>query len=342
MSKLSKICLLLGVMCLLGAGYVWYGNQSNVVVRAAIDIGSGATKFKVAHVDTEQRVIKQILIDDQFSVPYQEDLELSADGTFSEDVMRLGTKVMVRIKDIADRNEAEKIIGVATAAFRKSGNAQELIQMIKEEAGVEIYVIDQDMEGVLNFSAVEAGYDGAIEDVIVWDIGGGSLQLTSNDGEYEIYRGHHASIPFKNHVITEIQGQSLDYTSTPNPISKEDFLEARKKAIQEGMKVDAYFKEKLADPNTHVIGVGSIFSFNIAPLVGDSAEFTKEELEASVLELLDKSDADLGGGDFVNVYVSNAILILGYMDAYGIDSMEIMDVNSADGAFLYDPYWADE
>jgi hypothetical protein len=40
------------------------------------------------------------------------------------------------------------------------------------------------------------------------------------------------------------------------------------------------------------------------------------------------------------VEVSNAILALGFMEGLQIDEMQIIHVNNADGALIYQPFWA--
>ncbi|MBU3745551.1 MAG: hypothetical protein FGM61_13575 [Sediminibacterium sp.] len=77
------------IASLFGVGaYYAKGVQKNkdVVVRAAIDIGSGATKLKVAEIDLKNQKIKNILVNESFSVQYQDELEKSPDNNFDEAV----------------------------------------------------------------------------------------------------------------------------------------------------------------------------------------------------------------------------------------------------------------
>lgn len=316
-------------------------RDPDVVVRAALDVGSGATKLRVAEVNLRNHKIERILTTQSFSVPYQEQLLQSKDGTFNDQVMTTGLDAMKQSAEIARKYGAEKVIAVATAAFRKAHNAPEFIDRIYNETGIPVYVIDQELEGKLAFQAAQSELGVNPLNLVVWDIGGGSLQLTAMNSQhhYVIYRGHEASIPFRNHVIEKIERKSLQDTSSPNPMTFEQIFQSMRHARYVASEVDHYFKHKISEPQTVVVGVGNIFSYQIMPMLGNKETITMNELAKSVNSLVGKTDKDVGGGDFANVYVTNAILVLGHMDALNIQKMQIADINPADGALVYSPFW---
>ncbi len=57
------------------------------------------------------------------------------------------------------------------------------------------------------------------------------------------------------------------------------------------------------------------------------------------MKLAGKTDADLPGGSLAEVVVTNPLLIVGYMQGLNIKQIEIVNVNNADGALTYPPYW---
>lgn len=310
------------------------------VLRGAIDIGSGATKLRIAKVDPRQQKIEAILVNESFAVPYQEQLEKSSDHTFDEKVMQQGIEGLKKSQEIAKKYHVEKVVAVATAAFRNARNADAFIQRIEKETGIQVFVIDQDLEGKLAFEAALNQTEIPPSQLIVWDIGGGSIQLTTQneEGQYLIYRGHVASVPFKNMIIKEIQKKNSDLVATPNPMTSNEIQLATQKAREVAEKVDLLFKEKIREPTTRVVGVGSVFAYGIDPLM-EHRPFTAQQLERGVRSLAGKTDQDMGGGDFANVAVSNAILTLGFMQTLSMPQLQIIDVNNADGAFLYAPFW---
>ena len=311
------------------------------VIRAAIDIGSGATKLRVAEVNLKTHKIEKILINESFPVQYQEQLSKNANNSFDEQVMLVGLDAIKKSKQIAMENGAQKVIAVATASFRKAENSQAFIDKIYQETGVRVFVIDQELEGMLAFNAVLAqeNYDPA--HLIVWDIGGGSLQKTAKHPveDYQIYRGETASIHFKNMIVNDIQLKNINVVTTPNPMTAEEIHKGVLKARELAQDVDQIFKDRILQPNAQIVGVGNIFAYGIYPIVGKKSPFTQQELYEATMNMAHKDDKQLGGGDYANVQLSNAILILGYMQALNIQKMDILDINNADGALLYADFW---
>lgn len=314
--------------------------QENEVIRAALDIGSGATKLKVAKVNLKENKIDKVLAVENYSVQYQESLLNSKDHMFSEEIMRQGIDAIKKAKDVAEKHGAKKVVAVATASFRSGLNADAFISRIYDETGVKVHIIDQELEGILNFEAATAQVNIPKEDLIVWDIGGGSYQFTTldQDGNIIVYRGTDASVPFRNHVITHIKRQDIPDTKTPNPISPNQMSMTEAKAREIAEKVDMVFKEKIQDQNSKIVGVGNIFTYNIQPIC-QSAIYDQQLLQDKLYRLIGKTDEQVGGGDYANVYITNPALVLGFMQSLGIDKVYIEDINNADGALLYDEFW---
>jgi exopolyphosphatase / guanosine-5'-triphosphate,3'-diphosphate pyrophosphatase len=333
-----KYIIFVAVACL---PLACFGLEQNIVVRAAVDIGSGATKLKVAEVNLKTQKIEKVLVNTSFPVQYQEELEKSSDGAFNETVMNTGLDALKKISEIAKKYGANKVVAVATASFRKAKNVESFIDRIYKETGVQVHIIDQKLEGILGFEAVAAQVEGDPKDMVVWDIGGGSFQFSSLDkeGQIVVYRGEDASIPFKNHVIKAIKLLNPNTVTTPNPLNQVEIQDAAYHARQLSKKVDTTFKNKIASSKTKIIGIGNIFAYGIYPLVEKKNHFTQKELFEKVQQLEDKSDKDLGEDAYVNVFVTNSILILGFMQTLHISNMDIIDINNADGALLYSSFW---
>jgi len=324
--------------------YYWglHQVQTKTMIRAAIDIGSGATKLRVAQIDLNQKKVVKVLVDEQRSVSYQHALSKGESVRFDETVMQQGIEAIQELKKIALENQAQKVIGIATAAFRKAQNGEEFVKRIKEETGVTVYIVDQETEGELGFLAVEATKPVDENTMVVWDIGGGSLQLTMMaDAAMKIYRGHEASIPFRNYVIQNIQGRDLKNFTSPNPMTLDDMDEAEKHARMLAKNVDQVFKERMKDADSQVYGIGSIFSRGIEPLVIKNP-FTAKDLREAVMPLAGKTDQELGGGGFVHILITNSLLVMGFMEELQIPNVEVVDVNIADGAFFLKQFWADD
>jgi exopolyphosphatase/guanosine-5'-triphosphate,3'-diphosphate pyrophosphatase len=313
---------------------------SNGEIRAAIDIGSGATNLKVAQVDPKTNKIVVLLFEKSIPVPYQKHLEQSSNQTFDREVMNQGIHAIKTLKEMADSYHVKKVIAVATAAFRKAANAEQFAREIEQKTGVQVRIINQDEEGILAFRGALAVTPAQPEHTITWDIGGGSMQLTTltDAGTYLVEKGKTASIPFKNYVIQEIKHEDLKTTQSPNPMTEEQMNMAINYAARLAQETDNYIKTKLQDPKTQVLAVGSLFNYAIRPMVNSSVVYP-DELEKAVRKLSNKTDAELPGGALAEVAVTNPLLVLGYMRGLAIHKAEIVSVNNADGALTYPAYW---
>lgn len=313
---------------------------SNGEMRAAIDIGSGATNLKVAKVDPKTNKILIQLYEKSIHVPYQKHLEQSADETFDTQVMDQGIRAIKALKELADSYHVKKVVAVATAAFRKAKNAEQFAKEIEQQTGVQVHIINQDEEGILAFRAALATTPVKPEQAMTWDIGGGSMQLTTltNEGTYLVEKGKTASIPFKNAVIEKIEHKDSKTVHSPNPMSVEEMQAAINYAAGLAQETHPFIKNKIQDPQTQILAVGSLFNYAIRPLV-NSHIVEKDAIDKAVMKWAGKTDEELPGGSLTEVAVTNPLLVLGYMKGLHINKVEVISVNNADGALTYPAYW---
>ena len=355
------ILFLVGIIMVLGLAVGWlmtsYCGPAKAVevaaspqieTRAAMDIGSGATNIKIAKVDRRTDKIIQMLFERSIPVAYQKQLEQSPDGTFNRDIMDQGIRAIKSLKATADEYGVRKVVAVATAAFRLTKNGESFIKEIRDTTGVDLEIISQDDEGLMAFRAALAKTPVDPEYAVVWDIGGGSLQMTvqKDDGQLLVGKGDTASAPFKNYIINKIQGKDIATIHSPNPMNAEQMQQAIDYAASVANKsITGEIKERLKNKDTVVLAVGNLFNHGIRALVHPKtgeATVTKEELLQAVHSMEGKSDAELSGDSFAEVAVSNPLLVIGFMNALGIDKITVIDVNNADGALTYPAFWQEE
>lgn len=316
---------------------------SNIELRAAMDVGSGSTGMKVVQYDLAKHKVVKLVFDEQRRVPYMRHLEISKDNRFDPEVMQMGISAIKEFKQIADDLGVKKVVAIATAAFRKAANGEEFANEIKKETGVDFYIIDQVKEGELGFEGAAVKADLTPESAlnsIVWDIGGGSVQLTAqkNDGSFIVGRGEFASDPFKLYIIGTLQKKDVQTVHSPNPISESQKEEGLKKVMEVASKIDAVIVDKLKEEKVKVLAVGDLFYYGIRGTNHGNPVVTQADLEKEIAHMIGKSDEDLGGS-FADVRVSNAILVLGYMKQLGIQQVEILDVNNSDGGVVDPQFW---
>lgn len=314
-------------------------TYADVERRAAIDIGSGGTKVSIADIDTETNQIVQVVLDTSFPVPYQASLDKSADGTFDEETKTLGLKIFKEIKDLANEHQVQRIAAIATSAFRKANNSKEFISQVNQQTGISIRVIPQREEGEIAFFSALASGEFNPKEVVVWDIGTGSLQMTTinDNGGMTVYMGEQmGSVAFKSYIIDAIQENDLEEVITPNPISEEDLKMADSYARAFGRKAYPIIKERISSGT--VVGIGRLFYNSIRPLASEGDVITRKGLRDFINSSLNKTDDELNN-PFAHVDVSNCILTLAIMKALHIQEIRPVETTTTKGLLVAQDYW---
>lgn len=311
---------------------------SGIEKRAAIDVGSGGTKVAIAVVDTDSNKIIETILDTSFPVPYQAALDKSPDGTFDTEIRELGIKTFKEIKAIAESHEVQKISTIATSAFRKANNAKEFVAEINEKTGIKVNVITQKDEGeIAFFSALATGeYDP--EKVIVWDIGTGSMQMTTKNsaGNLTVYMGESmGSVAFKSYVIGVVQ--NAIGRESPNPINELDHKHSDTYVRFFGRAAFPLIKEKIKT-GAPLVGIGRTFYNSIRPLASEDGVITRKGLRNYINSALNKTDEELNN-PFAHVDVTNCILVLAMMKSLHIHEILAVDATTTKGMLIYPYFW---
>lgn len=310
-----------------------------LVNRAAFDIGSSTTKMVVARVDTCQQHVIQILAEEEIDVAYKEDLGISQ-GNFSEDIQRKGLTALQQFKNIAQNYNTEQFVGVATSAFRTSDNGKMFTERIEKELGIRTQIISQRTEAILGFLAAYPQTDLEKKECLVWDIGGGSMQMViaKDNNSFDVYEGELASMSMKNTIITDIQGKSSRDVKSPNPMGKAVATKAVNLARDYAeIHVPNVIKAKAG--NLKVLGIGGVHYHSVRKQsVKDGKTYTISDVERTLAVRQALSEEEIGG-DYAATDVSNLTLVLGFMKALNIKEIRTLNVNMAHGILIYPKYW---
>ncbi|HUR92196.1 MAG TPA: Ppx/GppA phosphatase family protein [Gemmatimonadaceae bacterium] len=149
---------------------------------AAIDIGSNSIRQIVADVaaDGTIRVVDEMRAAPRLGAGTRETRRLD------ENRMRDALEVLGRMTALSRQLGAERIEAVATSAVRDTANGHLFLDLIREENGLKVRVLDGDAEARLCFRSALAHFELGKGRAVVIDIGGGSLELAlSADGLLE-------------------------------------------------------------------------------------------------------------------------------------------------------------
>ena len=109
---------------------------------------------------------------------------------FTPEAFARGVNCLCAFKDEIRRYTPCRLRAVATAGCRMAKNAGDFLTSVKEKSGIELEVIDGVEEARLNLKGAASHARGKAPYVLLYDIGGGSTEITlaeNNDGQRIIY-----------------------------------------------------------------------------------------------------------------------------------------------------------
>lgn len=330
---------------------------ATLVPCAAYDIGSGATKFMGAMVNTDTLTIDSVFSQGSFPIGYREDLYKSDDNNFSIFIQEQGLDALLNAKIKIEQDYESsgfkdygnlQHFAVATAAFRAANNGAEVASFFEEKLDIPVNIISQEDEGKLAYFSAASQKEGEDTSLpIVWDIGGGSMQLTFKDcaDQFHIMGGTVASETFKSMVKEEVLHIGLN--DSPNPMNANQ-VEAAMALAKTHLTFDKLPTEIIKDQIAHgtpVIAVGSVHNFGIQPFaklagLNDGHYYTKDDLNHAIQLLTDKTDEEimkignLGDPKFAQNHLTNLILVYAMMDVMGIDKVQTVKVSNVEGIMV--------
>lgn len=261
----------------------------------------------------------------------------------------------------------EKAIGVATAGLRSSGEAGEELASYINNIGVDFSIASQSQEGELawmgaRFHLEQQGQKMDPASMVVWDCGGGSMQVMSlNDQEDLTIAGTEvAGFTFKQLVLRNILNRlDVKDKGSPNPMTEVQVtqsLDLAKTFLSQGTDLDGQAKKgydatdlesakKVLQHNGGVVyGLGPVqitvglFFSNLATH-RNLDYYDLEGIKAGIQLLVGKTDEEMksyaqmsGSEGFEAQLLTTLILIEAQMELLGAEKViPLKGLNNTDG-----------
>jgi exopolyphosphatase/guanosine-5'-triphosphate,3'-diphosphate pyrophosphatase len=146
--------------------------DSPSVPVAIIDVGSNSGRVVVFRRDALGQL--EILADGRSPLRLARDLR---DGNaLSEPTLDHAVATLRDFRAIAESSGATRIVAVATSAVRESTNSSDLVERVRDEAGLDVQVIDAEAEARFAFLGAVRGVE--VSEGLLIDLGGGSAEVT--------------------------------------------------------------------------------------------------------------------------------------------------------------------
>src|SRR6478672_10316618 len=141
-------------------------------VVAVIDIGSNSGRVMVFRRDISSHL--RLLAGSRASLRLVHDVD--ARGALSDATMARTTEALRDFQAIATGAGAKRIVAVATEAMRDANNGALFAERMRRELGIRIEIIGGQAEARYGFVGAVRGL--AVSNGLLFDLGGGSLQIT--------------------------------------------------------------------------------------------------------------------------------------------------------------------
>lgn len=312
------------------------GLNECLITKAGLDIGSGSTKLLIAKVDICQKLIKETILSESRAVNYNESFLKDKEGLLDEKILKEGELVLFDYMEKIKKLKVKNIEAIATSVFRKANNGEEALKFLNKKTKLKIRLINQDEEALLGFWSVAnqvSRNEFPLETICVWDIGGGSMQMTYYDEKKAIiYRGDLASISFKNMIIEGLQLKNPDLINSPNPIDEVKNQAVALARSYGKIHLSSQLKKKTTAMN--VFGIGGVFNFSLKkPMQIKDDLISIEQLKKYADTMSKKTDEEITG-DYKSTDVSNILLVQGFMEAMNLNTVNVKNASLLEGLLL--------
>lgn len=320
---------------------------------AAYDIGSGATKFMGAMVDVNTHHIAQVFYSGSIPVAYRQDLIDSGSNDFSDLIQDMGLNALFSAKSAIEQAYQQaglqdygdiQHFAVATAAFREADNGFIVANQFEQMLDFSIDILSQEDEGKLAYHGAVAQADLEQSLPVVWDIGGGSLQLTYKDaGDYfHVMQGKLASATFLDLVNENLAVNTDLYPMTQDSVQAA--IDLAKTHLVFDQTTTEIVKQQIIN-DAPVLAVGSIHNFIVKPIcdlagLSDKTHFNKQDIYQAIELLTNKTEDQImhmtneSNPDFVKNKLTNLILVYSLMDKMEIPEIQVVAVSNVQGLLV--------
>ena len=237
--------------------------------------------------------------------------ELSTTGI--ETLLRTLTRLKNEAKDI----QLDDMLAFATSAIREATNSDEVLSAVNRETGIDLQVLSGADEARFTFLAVRRWVGWSAGDVLLLDIGGGSLEVATGEQENPIY---------SNSVMLGANRMTRQF------LTGDPFTEKSLNKLREHIQLTlAPLKSDIGD-NSKRTAIGTSKTFrtlrriqqNYLPDLGSS--LTRDGLKTIVPRLAKMTQAQRAGLPGVSAsravqIVAGAIVAEETMSAFGIEKL---------------------
>lgn len=305
------------------------------------DMGSANTKYK------KETVCNGNISISRSQAPSFLSQYLSNSSHFSQNFIEERSQALSQ--EISD---CDKTCALATAAFREATNGEEAARNITRDTGIEVNIISQEEEGIFAFlgayfdclkisNSPTQSDDCLPGNLVTWDLGGGSCQLTGlNSAEFIVYGNSLASQKAYDLINDNIKSHSTVLGADFSQEQIQQAITLLKNAVPINDNFE-FIKHKLEN-SARLVAAGAFQKYSVLNVVNailqtNNPGYSKKNIIDTIFALQNITPEQLiqripgYNVQFASKAISNLLLIYVMMDLLHIEKVsQVVDVNNAD------------
>jgi len=292
---------------------------SNTVHLLVVDAHRGAAPLPAYSHKTELRLAEH----------------LDADGNIDEEGAAGLLAFVVEAMELAEDKGCESVLSFATSALREAPNGEQVLDRIRDQTEVDLTVLTGEDEARLTFLAVRRWFGWSSGRLVVFDIGGGSLEIGVGSDEQATVA---VSVPLGAGRLTR-EGFTSD------PPDKDEVRKLRKRIRQEmaevagtvlraGRPQRAVATSKTFRSLARICGAAPSIQGQYVPRSLEVADLTEQV--PKLLKMTAKERAELPGVSAGRApqLAAGALVAEAVMDIFGVSALDICPWALREGVIL--------
>lgn len=297
---------------------------------AAIDFGTNTARLLIVDLFDdgrfEQVVLKRSIV--------RLGGGFSRERGLAEDAMQRARVCLNQFAEAIRNHAVDSVRAVATSAVRDAANGPAFVDKMAQETGIRLGVIDGLTEGSVTLTGMLAGLDKQPEQVLMFDVGGGSTEFTMARGATPLFV---YSLPLG--VVRLTEGKT-------DPSAMIDKIVRELDSLQQQMLQ----AQIITSPNTLLVGTAGTAT-TLAAISLKMAEYDYRKVNNCVLQLqevqriyelllplsteqrLSVVGLEKGREDLI---IAGSLITLLTLQRFGFNSMKVSDYGLLEGLVLSD------
>lgn len=296
---------------------------------AAIDLGTNACRLLICDATG-----KAVCVQNQ---PTRLGEGLYKGNRFTTDAIERGIRCFFEYRQTLDKHNVVKLRAVATAACRMAENSDEFLKKVYDESRINLEVINGYEEARLNLKGALSHVCGISKYVVLYDLGGGSTEVTlaTNTPNPQIL--HTFSIPWGARNASEAF-ELVEYREENAAKLRQD-IKARvesfvKKSYLENYLDDVCFVATSSTPLRMACMINDIGKYDRD--WADGQKMSREDMDKAIDTVLHSRRAEMADNPYIGdkrsyIFIAACIIFRAIYEGLGVNSITASLKSAKDG-----------